>query len=211
MPLFLEGIGIGLVLAAMLGPIFVVLMHSSIKRGSKAGFAAASGIWISDLSFILLSYLFVSKLISWVDNDNFTFWSSLIGGLILLLFGIVTFVRKSNFNEESLYASIPLKEWSAFFIKGIFVNTANPFTFIFWIGVMASNVIGRNLSLVETIEFVGAIFLTIVFTDSLKVLLANRIRHYINQRTFSLISKVAGIGLIGFGVYLLYLSYSSAG
>lgn len=209
MPLFIEGIGFGLVLAAMLGPIFVVLMHSSVKRGSKAGFAAASGIWISDLTFILLSYLFISKLIHWVDNENFTFWSSLIGGLILLVFGIVTMLRNSTFDEESLDASIPLKEWSAFFIKGILVNTVNPFTFVFWIGVMTSNVIGRNLTITQTVEFVGAIFLTIMFTDSLKVLLANSIRRHINQRTFSMISKVAGLGLMAFGIYLLYLSYTS--
>ena len=209
MPLFIEGVGFGLVLAALLGPIFVVLMHSSIKRGSKAGFAAASGIWFSDLSFILLSYLFVSELVKYVDNENFTFWSSLAGGIILLVFGIVTMFRKASFDEESLDESIPLKEWSAFFIKGILVNTVNPFTFVFWIGVMTSNVIGRNLDLSQTIEFVGAIFLTIVLTDSLKVLLANGIRQHINQRTFSMISKVAGIGLIGFGIYLLYLSYAS--
>jgi len=50
--IFLEGILYGLVLAAMLGPIFVALTQTAIEKGAKAGLTVGLGIWISDLLII---------------------------------------------------------------------------------------------------------------------------------------------------------------
>jgi len=44
----LEGLLLGLSLSFLLGPIFIVLVQSSLEQGSKAGFLAAAGIWFSE-------------------------------------------------------------------------------------------------------------------------------------------------------------------
>lgn len=209
MGLFIEGIGFGLILSVMLGPIFLVLTQSSLKEGVSAGITVASGVWVSDMIFITCSYLFVSQLDKFVNDEAFTFWSSISGGIILLSFGLVTLLKKSTIHKEDFNKKLNLKTLSSFFTKGFLVNTVNPFTFVFWIGVMTSYVIGRDLNLNETLFFVAGIFLTIVSTDLLKVLLADVIRKRMNDNFFRIFSKIAGCGLMGFGLYLFYYAFST--
>jgi len=57
-----EGILFGLTLTILLGPIFIVLIQSSLENGSKAGLIAASGIWISDIIIVVLSLKFIQNI-----------------------------------------------------------------------------------------------------------------------------------------------------
>lgn len=204
MALFLEGLGFGLILAISLGPIFIVTIQTALSNGKKAGFIVTSGVWLSDLIFISASYFFISKIDHIVRGEGFEFWMSIVGGIILCLFGIVSFLKKSKFNKEQLNKKTSLKSISAYFAKGFLVNTVNPFTFIFWLGIMSTNVIGRNLSVEDSIHFLSAILISIVLSDCIKVLLADWIRTRMNQFYFNLVTKIAGIGLFVIGLYLLY-------
>lgn len=209
MGLFIEGIGFGLILAIMLGPIFLVLTQSSLKKGVKAGITVASGVWLSDLIFITSSYFFISQLDRFIKDVSFTFWSSILGGIILCSFGLVTLIKKTQLDSDDFDIKLNLKSFGSFFSKGFLVNTVNPFTFVFWIGVMTSYVIGRDLQWGETFSFVSGIFLTIVITDLTKVFLAGYIRRKMNHSFFTVFSKIAGIGLLGFGVYLFYYAFNN--
>ena len=205
--LIFEGISFGLLLAVMLGPIFIFLTHSSIEKGKTAGILVACGVWISDLLFIVSSYLFISRIDHIIHGESFDFWMSLLGGLILCAFGIGTFLKKSKFSNEINSEKLKLKKISEFFVKGFLVNTINPFTIVFWLSVMTSYVIGRDLSFPQSFTFLSSIFATVVATDLAKVLLADVIRRWMNQHFFNVLSKIAGFGLFIFGVYLLYRSY----
>ena len=204
MGLFLEGLGFGLLLAISLGPIFVVTVHSAIEKGRKAGFSVTSGVWVSDILYIVFSFLFISRIDHIVKGKQFDFWMSIIGGIILILFGLFTFFKKSKFDKSKLYSKTSLKSIGAYFTKGFLVNTVNPFTVIFWLGMMSSIVIGRDLTPSQSFSFISAILIVIVLSDSIKVLLAVVIREVINQYYFNLISKIAGTGLFIFGAYLIY-------
>ena len=52
----LEGLGMGLVLACSLGPIFFALTQTSIEEGVLPGMTVGLGIWISDLIIVSLYY-----------------------------------------------------------------------------------------------------------------------------------------------------------
>lgn len=207
MGLLIEGIGFGLVLAILLGPIFMVLTESSLVKGKLAGISVAAGVWISDILFIFTAYFFISQLNHFIQNDTFQTWSAIIGGLIICIFGIVSIFKKLNYSEEELHPKINFKTFSAFFAKGFLVNTVNPFTFIFWITTLTSNVVGRSLNGQESFIFLSAIFFTIVATDLLKVLLAAYFRRKLSNNFLSIFSKIAGIGLLCFGFYLLYTGF----
>ena len=124
-----EGLLFGLTLAILLGPIFIVLIQSSMENGSKAGLIAASGIWISDIAFVVLSLTFVQNISPYIHTKGFVFWVGLIGGIVLLGVGLVTFSKKPviNFDKKPIGKSGIFGYW----LKGFMVNTINPFTFIF--------------------------------------------------------------------------------
>ncbi len=202
--LVIEGIGFGLILAISLGPIFIVTVQTALQKGFKAGLTVTSGVWVSDILYITFSYFFINRISHVVQGAQFDFWMSVIGGIILCLFGLVSFFKKAEFNKEKLYSTSSLKSATAYFTKGFLVNTVNPFTVIFWLGIMSTNVIGRDLTHLESFSFLLSIFIIIVLSDTAKVLLANVIRERMNQHYFNIISKIAGTGLFIFGLYLLY-------
>lgn len=198
---FIEGIIWGLTLAILLGPIFITIVQVSIEKGLKAGFVASSGIWISDFIIIFLCYKFVQKIEHLVHDDNFTFWMGLAGGFILIVFGLGALLsnKRLTFTQEKHSAN----DYLSFWLKGFLVNTVNPFTFVFWTSIITTYVIGRKANSNESIILLGTILGVIIATDSLKVIGAKLIRKKLSPKHFHIITKVAGIVLIVFGISLL--------
>ena len=200
--IFLEGVVFGLILTIMLGPIFVALTQTGIEKGARAGFTVGLGVWTSDLLVILFSYLCISKVDALVQDEVFKYWMGSVGGFILITFGIAIFLKKTESIKEG--GSYTSKNYFGFWLKGFLVNTINPFTFIFWLGVISTKVIGVNMNDTQASVFISAIMITIIFTDTLKVLGAKAIRSKLESSHIQMISRVAGAALVVFGVVLLY-------
>lgn len=204
MQFIIDGIYLGLALAILLGPIFIVLIQSSLEKGARAGLTAAAGIWISDIIIVGLTLLFIKRIDVIVRDPNFIYWMGLIGGIVLIVVGILNIIKKSTLDLDS--HEIDASGWFGFLSKGFIVNTFNPFTFIFWLSTITSYVATKQLDNQESQLFVGAIILTIIVTDTLKVLLAKMIRKKINEKTLTIINKVAGSALVIFGFILMLRS-----
>jgi threonine/homoserine/homoserine lactone efflux protein len=205
MEFVLEGILFGLTLAVMMGPIFIAITQASIEMGTRPGLSVCLGVWISDFLIILGTYLFIRELGSLIESEVFKFYLGISGGLILIVFGIGSFFKQISLNVERKKLSI--KSFTGFLTKGFLVNTINPFTFVFWIGVMSTYVLGRNTSTSQTILFLSSIMITIMLTDVLKVMGAKLIRKKLTQKHISIFSKTAGAALFIFGLFLIYRVY----
>lgn len=202
--LIIDGIYLGLALAILLGPIFILLMQSSLEHGTRAGLIAGSGIWVSDVIIVSLTLLFIRRIDSLVQHPSFIFWMGLIGGIVLIAVGVASAMKEStlDLNPKQDLGNT----WFGFFSKGFLVNTVNPFTFIFWLTTITSYVATKGIDPAESKIFVTAIIFTIMATDTLKVLLAKMIRKRINTKTLNLINKIAGAALVIFGFVLLLRS-----
>ncbi len=207
MQYIIDGIYLGLALAILLGPIFIVLMQSTLEHGTKAGLTAASGIWVSDIIIVSLTLMFIKRIDSIVQHPSFIFWMGLIGGIVLIGVGVANVIKKSHLDLDT--RQVTSSSWVGFWTKGFLVNTVNPFTFIFWLSTITSYVATKKLTVIESEYFVTAIILTIIFTDSLKVLMAKMIRQRMNEKTLNIINKVAGSALIIFGFVLLFKAVRS--
>jgi threonine/homoserine/homoserine lactone efflux protein len=196
-----DGILLGLTLTILLGPIFIALTQTGIQYGARAGISVGTGIWVSDILVIVAAYYFIKQIDAISHSDSFHFWMGLAGGIALIIFGIVAIAKKND--QQQQIPAFNAKSYFGFWTKGFVVNFFNPFTFVFWIGVMSSYVIGKKISGIETIFLFGSIMLTIMITDSSKVLLARYIRSSLTPYHVTLISKVAGSMLVGFGIYLM--------
>lgn len=196
-----EGILLGLTLTILLGPIFVALTQTGIKYGIKAGISVGTGIWTSDLLVILTGWFFILQIQELSQNQNFQFWMGMIGGIVLIIFGIVSILNKHTNDEKT--PAFNAKTYFGYWTKGFAVNFFNPFTFVFWIGVMTTYVIGRQISGLETIILFTSIMVTIIITDSMKVVLAKLIRKKMKHHHIILFSRIAGIALVIFGIALL--------
>ncbi len=202
MQFILDGVILGLTLTLLLGPIFVALTQTGIQHGIRAGVAVGSGIWFSDLLVIFSSWFFIRQIDDLAKNPSFQYWTGIAGGCILIIFGIITILNKHDRDEQT--KAFSAKTYWGFFTKGFAVNFINPFTFVFWIGVMTSYVIGKGTDGFGILLLFASILITIIITDTLKVVLAKSIRSKMKKIHMIIFGRIAGIILILFGIVLFF-------
>lgn len=209
MAIFLQGIYWGLLLAILVGPLLVALIQASLEQGTKAGLMVGLGIWVSDLVFILSVYFgfrFIEKI---SEADSFELGVGLVGALILLITGITTLLTPPpSFDNPDHLLKSTRGSW-ALWSKGFLINTVNPFTVIFWITAMSTVVLERDYDGLESLLFFGGLFGMIVFSDSLKIFLAHKIRHRLTPKHLWWVRRVAGIALVVFAFVLVARSWLS--
>ena len=202
MGLILEGLVFGLGLAVSLGPIFFALTQTSIERGVLPGLTVGLGIWISDFLFIVLFYLFIHQIKDDIESEAFSLWMGLSGALVLLGFGLMLILKKPSLEYKD--QELSYKNYFGFWLKGFLVNTVNPFTVVFWMGVISTYVIGRNLHTDAALTLLSTILTVIIVSDAAKVLLANSLKKKLRPKHINLIGNLSGAILIGFGLFLGY-------
>ncbi len=74
----------------MFGPGFFVLLETSIRRGIRAALAFDAGVFVSDLIYILIAYLFFSEISGFANGKNEN-TLRIIGGLYDVENGSVAF------------------------------------------------------------------------------------------------------------------------
>ena len=87
---------IGIGLSFMIGPVFFMLIQTSILKGVKAAVAFNMGVILGDVAFIVIAYYGSRHLLERIKDDPRLFF---IGGLILIVYGAITYLDKSNKKE----------------------------------------------------------------------------------------------------------------
>jgi threonine/homoserine/homoserine lactone efflux protein len=200
-----DGLLLGLSLSILLGPLFLSLTQTGLRSGFRAGLSVATGIWISDFIVIYLAWAFVSQVSEWIQNPVFYTYLGYTGVLILWGFGLVSLRRKPSMNYQA--RAFSAGNITGYLVKGFSINTFNPFTFIFWFGLMSTYALTKKATDAEILWLCTAIMATIMTTDTLKVLLAKYLSQRLNTHTIDKINKLAGILFIFFGFVLLFRTY----
>ncbi len=202
-----EGLVLGLTLAFLFGfgPALFALIQTSIHRGLWSGFQMAFGIFLSDATLVTLCLLGALQIINETPENQLVF--GLITGIILIIFGIVTFTRKvkiaDDINNEEIRKPNPV----TFILKGFFLNFTNPFVWLFWIlwvTTITSNYQGETDSVILLFSITLPVILA---TDMLKCFGAYKIKRYVTPRFIQWINWVAGSGLMVFGIFLLIRAF----
>ena len=197
----LEGAFLGLSLAFLVGPTFISLIQTSIQRGFKAGVQFAIGISLSDISLIALSYLGLLQIFS-SAQQHLTL--GIVGGSILIAFGIITFKRNYSIPTHiPITARVSSGRFFKYFTKGFLLNILNPFLLIFWIGVMGLVSAKYTIPSKEVQVFFSACIVTVFSTDLVKVIISRKIGENLNKKKLILLNRFAGSMLILFGIILI--------
>ncbi len=200
MDALLTGIKYGLFLTILVGPLVFALIQAGVERGLRAGTMIGFGIWFSDLLFILAVYYGFTYVQAVTEWEHFELIVGIAGGIILIFTGIYTLVSKTpDINKSKKITGTYLALW----IKGFIINTLNPFTVFFWVLVMTTVVADNEYTSQQSFLFFGGILGTIMITDSLKVILAKKLRHYLEIHHLKYVRKITGIALIIFGLVLI--------
>ncbi len=200
----LSAIPLCFLLSFMIGPVFFVLLETSVVKGFRAALVFDLGVVFADIIFILIAFFSSYRLIQSIKNDPALF---IFGGLVMLTYGIISFVKNQKESKKTIDEEDPTElaknNYLSLFIKGFFLNFINIGVLGFWLAILIT--IGPQLELKASrmITFFSTLILSYFITDIFKILLAKQLRNKLNPKNILLIKKVISIVLIICGVFLL--------
>ncbi len=196
----LQGIILGLTLSALLGPALFTLLQTSIHRGVKSAIFLAFGIFLSDVFVVYLAFMGALQIIN--QRNNYLI-AGIIGGLILIGFGLYTFYHKIHIDENNKAIEVRVAGPLTYILKGFFLNIMNPFVWFFWISAMVgvSSTYGDDKHGIM-IFFIGTLA-TVFGSDVLKVFIASKIKAHLNANILVRVNHAVGILLVIFGIFLI--------
>jgi threonine/homoserine/homoserine lactone efflux protein len=210
MQTIIEGVILGFTLSIFFsfGPAMVAEIQTSIHRGFWGGVLLAFGVFLSDAAIVFLGFIGAVQIF-----ENNKMLLGFIGGVILIIFGIVTFRRKVVIDVESHHAELKQNDpnFLTYILKGFFINFTNPFVWIFWMGVVVGFIANYKAERLLLIVFFATALGIVFLMDVLKIFSAYKVKKYIQTHNIIWINRIAGVGLVLFGIYLVIRTYLEIG
>ncbi|MBS3993478.1 MAG: LysE family transporter [Bacteroidetes bacterium] len=197
----LKAIPIGISLAFMIGPVFFVLLHTSIVKGIRAAIVFNLGVVFGDIVFILMAYFGSHQLLERLKDDPNLF---LLGGMILFVYGLTMYIKKATIIVQDEDLVIPEStNYFRLFIKGFLLNFINIGVLAFWLLLLVG--FGSNLEMEERriFNFFLAILITYFIVDLGKIILAKQLQKKLTPTIIYKIKKGMGLLLMFFGLLMI--------
>jgi threonine/homoserine/homoserine lactone efflux protein len=198
----LKGLTIGFILALSVGPVIFTIIKQSINNGYRGGFSFVVGVWLSDIFLVILSNFFsewVATILQYKRTIGY------IGSIFLIAMGIFfVFFKKVIVTEDNILPELKFRkrDITKIALSGFLINTLNPSVFIFWLLYATTTAAKHNLK--ERILIFSVCLLVNMLADVLKVLMAGKLRQRLTVKNITIINKLSGSILLGFGIALLY-------
>ena len=198
----LKGLALGFVLALSVGPIIFTIIKQSLNNGHKGGFSFVAGVWVSDILLVVLSNTVTALVSEALEHTRVIAF----GGSIFLIFMGVYFVffKKVSLGKDPAGndARFRKRDMARVFASGFIINTLNPGVIFFWLG--NATVLSLTHTLRERIIIFSVCLLVNMSADVGKVMMAGKLRNKLTLKTLSIINRISGTILIGFGIALLW-------
>lgn len=199
----LSGIPWGIFLSFMIGPVFFILLETSIIKGFRAALFFDLGVVTGDIIFIAIAYLGSFRLIQSLKDKPALF---IFGGILMLAYGIISFIslrKEKKINTKEIDKEILKKDYFSLFIKGLFLNIINIGVLGFWLAVIIS--VGPKLEMQTSrmMTFFSTVIITYLLVDCIKILLAKQLKSKMTPSNILRIKKGISIVLMVFGLVLI--------
>lgn len=133
--LVIKGLIVGILASAPMGPVGVLTIQRTLNKGRWFGLVTGFGAAVSDIIYAAVSLLGMSFVMDFIENPRNMFWFKVIGGILLMIFGIYTYLsnptenlRPTSQNKGSLMHNG---------ITGFLVTFSNPLIILLFIALMA--------------------------------------------------------------------------
>jgi len=196
---FLQGILIGLALAAPVGPIALICIRRTIAEGKFHGVASGLGVASGDSFYAAVAVLGLTAVSGFIVSNQVSF--RVLASLLLMVVGIRIFVavppEVCTEPEHGTY----LKD----FLSMLAISLANPLTILFFIGILPGfGIVFPESSLVLSLSFVAGIFCgSVLWWFSLSIMLGS-VRSCISRNTLRWVNRGSGIMIALMGAALLF-------
>ncbi len=204
---FVKGLAISLLLIFSVGPVIFTIIKQSINHGRRGGFSFITGVWLSDIIWVVLSNSFSEAVKSLL---NFKVPIGIAGSLFLLGMGIYFgFIKKVTPKEIPVEIAGDVitptgkkkTNYFAIFTSGFLINTLNPAVIAFWVAMAVSLSADYNFDQ-RIVIFVTCLAVNML-ADVGKVLGAGKLGKKLSNTNILLINRISGFLYLVFGAVIL--------
>jgi threonine/homoserine/homoserine lactone efflux protein len=198
--ILLKGIILGLTVSMPLGPIGIIMINRTIKRGMLSGFFSGLGMASADTLLAILAGIGFTVIVSFINKEMFII--SLIAGVIIIGVGLKVFLSnpvKDMRNREMANKSLWRDYYSVFVL-----SISNPYTIFIFVAFFSGVHINGNVK-PELVPFflIPGVFVGAISWWFFLSYFVSRFKKKIRLRLIVRINKVAGIVVIVIGVIVL--------
>ncbi len=198
-----KAIPLGFSLAFMIGPVFFMLLQTSITKGARAAIVLDLGVIVADIIFIAIAYFGSHKFLSEIKDDPNLYY---LGGIIFIIYGVSIFIKKQKKKQDAPELTFEISKknnYLGLFVQGFLLNFINVGVLAFWLLMVIS--IGPSLDLDQQriFTFFTTIILAYFVTDIGKIVLAKQLKNKLTPDNILRIKKGMGLILIVFGIVLV--------
>ncbi|HEX7390064.1 MAG TPA: LysE family translocator [Acidiphilium sp.] len=204
--LFLKAAGVGLAVAAPVGPMGVLCMRRTLARGWRQGFAIGCGIAVGDGTYGLVAALGLVGISRFMLAHEQPL--HIAAGLFLIWLGLKTFwIRlrtETSFGAGSV--PVPARGWMKACVTATLLTLTNPPTIIMFAALFAVLAPPGGLGPDGAMATVAGVFTGSLLWWCFLVTMVSGFRHAIGDTARRWIDRVAGMMLAAFGAAELYLA-----
>jgi threonine/homoserine/homoserine lactone efflux protein len=195
--LFLKGLAFGFILAATVGPMWVLCFRRTIAHGALAGLASGMGIAVADGLYGAVAAFGLTAISGFLLQHSF--WIGLAGAAFLVYLGVKTLTAKPALDGGTAETA----SLGRAFLSTLGLTLANPPTILAFAAIfaglgLAANLDYRGASLVVLGVFLGSAAWWIVLAAG-----AGWLRGRIGPALFRAINIVSGLTILGFACWQL--------
>lgn len=206
MYLFIKGFLIGLSIAAPVGPIGILCINRTLSHGLLVGLLSGLGAAMADAVYGCIAGLGLVAISTFLLSQQVAI--RLVGGAFLLYLGVKTFLAMPKKSSVPDKATTLWQDFSSTFL----LTLTNPATVISFIaiysglGIVESNAnYGEAFTLIVGV-FLGSLAWWVALCSSISL-----IRHKLNLTLLTVINRLSGLILIGFGIVAVISGWVAKG
>lgn len=196
----IRGIATGLIIAAPVGPVNVLVIQRSISKGWRSGLVSGLGAAAADTIYGAIAGFSVSLVIDFLLRE--VFWIRVLGGSLLIAIGVWYYFRRPQTLKEEKEAS------HSDLLSTFLLTLTNPTTVLSFIAVLATLGIKEQHAALMTLLLVGGIFLGSMAWWTILTGVVTWLRDKVTDKTMLFMNHIAGLAIGGFGIVNIILGFT---
>lgn len=194
---FLKGLAFGFLLAATVGPLWILCFRRTLAHGRLFGLVSGMGVATADALYGFVAAFGLTVVSNFLLAQKF--WLGIVGGAFLCWLGIRTLLsRPGNSPVEAPASNLAVAYTSTFAL-----TLTNPATILAFVAIFAGLGLAASGSYAEASMVVLGVTLGSAFWWVMLALGAGWLRSRSGPRLLRTINVVAGVSILSFGVVQL--------
>ena len=192
------GLLLGFMAAVPVGPVGLLIVQRTLRENRIVGYAAGLGAAAADLTYSFVALLGLRLVQNLLDRQEI--WFGLLGGLLLVVYGLRTFRERPKLGE----VRVQFRGLVGAFLSTFLLTVANPLNVALFAGLFTSSGLmglanGRGSAIALSLCVgVGAFTWWLILTS-----VVSYFRVRFSERLLATANRVSGVLICLAGLYLL--------